>query len=76
MNRVRINLFDSTTPLVETLHYYSLVASDCWYQNWDLREYLPFRKQFALGCKARAVVCYDRLINQEVDGNHWLKATK
>lgn len=66
MTRARINLFESVVPRVETLHYYGLVASQCWQQSWDLREFLPFRKQYAIGCKARSVVCYDRLINQEV----------
>lgn len=62
--RIRIQYFE--TPSVQvTTHWYALCVSNFFYSNWDLRQYLPFRKKFALAGKARAVVIYDRIINNE-----------
>lgn len=52
-------------PNVEVKHWYAMCVSGLFYQNWELRQYLPFRPAFALASKARAVVIYDRLINNE-----------
>lgn len=62
--RIRLNYFEDPSVQVTT-HWYALCVSSFFYSNWDLKEYLPFRKSFALASKARAVVTYDRLINNE-----------
>lgn len=62
--RLRLKYFE-TPSAQETSHWYALCVSDCFYSNWNLREYLPFRKRFSLASKARAVVTYDRIINGE-----------
>ena len=64
MPRLRMQFFKETN-VQETTHWYALCVSGCFYPNWELREYLPFRKQFALASKAHAVVKYDRVINGE-----------
>lgn len=51
---------------VEALHYYALLTSSPIHSHWELREYLPFRKQFSLAEKARSVILYDRVINNEL----------
>lgn len=55
-----------TASTWEALHWYALVVTDAFYVNWSLRDYLPFRPQFALASRAHAVVRYDRLINNEM----------
>lgn len=62
--RIRLNYFEEPSVQVTT-HWYALCVSSFFYSNWDLKEYLPFRKSFALASKARAVVAYDRIINNE-----------
>ena len=47
------------------LHYYALLVSSNMQCSWDLRNYLPFSKRFFLAEKARSVVTYDRIINNQ-----------
>lgn len=65
MPRRRYPIF-TTSDTREALHWYALVVTDSFHVNWLLRDYLPFRPQFALASRAHAVVRYDRLINNEM----------
>ena len=64
MPRLHLSFFSNPT-VQETTHWYALCVTDCFYSNWELRQYLPFQKKFALASKAHAVVRYDRVINGE-----------
>lgn len=65
-----LKLFD-TDQLKEisdsALHYYALSVTYGWYVNYWLWEYLKplFRPQFRLYSRAKAVVVYDQIINDE-----------
>jgi hypothetical protein len=48
------------------IHWYALAVSAIGYQTWFFREFMVLkRKSFYLAAKARAVVQYDRILNNE-----------
>ena len=50
-----------------SLHYYALAVTNGWYVNYWAWESLKslFRPQFRLYARAKAVVVYDQIINNE-----------
>ena len=49
------------------LHYYALSVTDGWYVNYRAWEYLKprFRPQFRLFSRAKAIVVYDQIVNND-----------
>jgi hypothetical protein len=48
------------------IHWYALAVSASAYQTWANRDFMTLkRKSFYLGAKARSVVTYDRILNNE-----------
>lgn len=59
---------------IESLFWYALAVSSPWYSIYEYRRDLQFTsKRFALACKARAVVLFDRTINGEISDEHAAK---
>lgn len=47
------------------VHYYALAVTDSYYKLYFFRDRMGFRPQFGLFSRAKAVVVYDQIINNE-----------